>query len=338
MATTSAATSTNPVVQPRVAWGTIAGFVAISFGLAWLIAIPLWTGGGLAHPQFQLIAGAMMFTPAIAAVVMVLIARRSRTFSLGLGLKPVGRTILLSVIAVFAFPALTLLAVVIAWMLGAIPLDWANLSGYRAGLESLLAVAGPDAQELLDVPIHLLALLQVLNIPLNTLLAAVIVFGEEFGWRGWLLPALRPLGVWPALIASGVIWGLWHSPIILLGYNFGRTDITGVLMMIVFCVLSGIVLGWLRLRSGNLWPAVFAHAAINASAAIWPMMLIPAGFDADPFGSNFVGWPGWIVLAIITVILVATGQFRPERLEPAVRTVAPAASVKMEESDAQRNG
>jgi membrane protease YdiL (CAAX protease family) len=47
--------------------------------------------------------------------------------------------------------------------------------------------------------------------------------GEELGWRGWLLPKRMPLGTVPALVLSGIIWGIWHAPLVLLRYP-GRTE------------------------------------------------------------------------------------------------------------------
>ena len=82
-------------------------------------------------------------------------------------------------------------------------------------------------------PLGVLVLAQLAMIPIGGLFNALLAFGEEVGWRGWLLPALRPLGVWPALLTSGAIWGLWHSPLILLGYNFGLTDWRGVAVMTI---------------------------------------------------------------------------------------------------------
>lgn len=91
-----------------------------------------------------------------------------------------------------------------------------------------------------------------------------IYFGEEWGWRGYLFPKLRQLtGTVPALIISGIIWGVWHLPSLLEGLNFG-TDLPGypvsnVLLMCVYCILIGIFFSWLTQRSGSIWPATLAH-------------------------------------------------------------------------------
>ncbi|MBK0417841.1 CPBP family intramembrane metalloprotease [Leucobacter sp. CSA1] len=160
-------------------------------------------------------------------------------------------------------------------------------------------------------PLGLLVALQIAAIPLNALVGSIAAFGEEIGWRGWLLPALRPLGAWPALLLSGAIWGLWHTPVILLGYNFNRTDWSGVALMTVGAVVWGVLFGWVRLRSGSVWPAVLGHAALNASAGllIW---LPAAGEPMEMALVNPLGVSGWIVVAAVVLILLLTRQFGPE--------------------------
>lgn len=157
--------------------------------------------------------------------------------------------------------------------------------------------------------------MQLVMIPLGAVLNAPLAFGEEVGWRGWLLPALRPLGVRPALLLSGAFWGFWHTPLILLGYNYGLTDAWGVLLMILAGMLFGVLLGWTRLRTGSVWPAVFGHGAFNASAGLAALFVaagspIPPAWLAGPVGLIACG-----VFAVVIAALVLAGQFRADRVD-----------------------
>ena len=98
-------------------------------------------------------------------------------------------------------------------------------------------------------------------------------FGEEWGWRGYLLPKLRELyGLKKAVFISGVIWGLWHLPLTVMGHNYGLGyagyPVTGILAMCVFCVVIGILFAYLFVRTGSVFPAVVAHGALNGFASL----------------------------------------------------------------------
>lgn len=308
-------------MSKKIPLAAVLVFVAVSFGLAWLIALPLWLMDR-SLPSYSLIytftASAMMFTPAIAMLVVVFFMKTPRTERarfLGLWpLRPAKRVVWFMVASIFAPTLLVLLSLLIAALLGWVPLDLVNFSGFEELLNMQLAALDEGTAELARStmpPIGLLVALQFLVIPFGALFNSILAFGEEIGWRGWLQPALRPLGVWPSLLATGAIWGLWHSPLILLGHNFQRYDWTGVALMVGGCVAWGMFFGWLRLRSGSVWPAVIAHGSLNASAGI-AVVLVAAGVVVDPVLINPLGPSGWIALALAVLVLALLGQFKKE--------------------------
>ena len=303
----------------HVPWLAVAVFAVTSCALAWLVALPLWLrGAGMSDPLLPVLAVVMMLTPAAGTIAALLVERRqhgkpgARGILRELGmwpLRPVGRTIGLSVAAVVAMPLLVAVGLVAVGLLGLAEFDLVGFSGFAEQLDSI-APAGTPAP-----PIALIVALQLVAIPVGAVINAPFAFGEEIGWRGWLLPALRPLGTWPALLISGAFWGFWHTPLILLGYNFGLTDITGVLLMILSCSLLGVLLGWTRLRTGSVWPAVFGHGAFNASAGLGALVVaagspIPPAWLAGPLGLIMCA-----VFAVVAALLVLAGQFRRERLD-----------------------
>ena len=303
----------------QVPWAAVAAFAIVSCGLAWLVAAPLWIRGmGMSDPLLLVFAVVMMFTPAIATIAALLVERRQsgrRGIRVILGelgmwpLRPARRTVGITVAAIIAMPLLVAAGLLVVGILGLAQFDLVGFSGFAAQLGAELPAGAPAP------PIGLLVAVQLVTIPFAALVSAAFAFGEEIGWRGWLLPALRPLGTWPALLISGAFWGFWHSPLILLGYNFGLTDVTGVLLMTFSCMLLGVLLGWTRLRTGSVWPAVFGHGAFNASAGMGALLVaagspIPAAWIAGPLGLIMCA-----VFTAASVILVLAGQFRRNRLE-----------------------
>ncbi len=253
-------------------------FVVLSYGLAWLVASPLWSGPGLTDSRLPVLAVLMMATPAVVSVLGWRPPHAAQLLGL-VPLRPRRRTLGYVLVGLLGAPTLGLLALLLGAAL--------NVATLTTSPGTAAALAG---------------------IPLYTALILVPAFGEELGWRGFLLPALCPLGTWPALLLSGAVWGVWHSPLILLGYNYGLTNGVGVLLMTVSTTLIGVLFGWLRMRSASVWPSTFAHASFNASSGLLLAALLPPGQpDVTP---SLLGWVGWIVIAVVVVLLAALRTFR----------------------------
>lgn len=303
----------------RVAWTAVIAYVLLACGLAWLVALPLWLGDGLASPLTPLVLPAMMLTPAIAAVVVMLVCRVPRIDRLRfLGmwpLRPAGRLVLFLALGLVLPIAIVLAASLIGGAFGLVRLDLTEFSGFAAQL----AAAAPAGTPM--PPIGVMVALQLAIIPVGAVVNSVLAFGEELGWRGWLQTALLPLGTWPALLITGVAWGLWHAPVILLGYNFGRPDLVGVLLMVGGCVAWGILFGWLRLRSASLWPAVLAHGSLNAVGGVL-LLFTAAGAIPDMALVGPLGVVAWGLVAATVLVIVLARQLRPGT--PAAASGSPA--------------
>ena len=281
-------------------------FVALAFALGWLVALPLWLGDGLASRWFLIVAVALMTTPTIAALTVVLLVERpdKRARSLGIWpLTPIRKVLGYGALGIVVTIALVLAALPVGALLGVYPADFLNLSGAHQILEQKGAAPG-----VLPVSVGVFVASQIASLPVSAVLNVLPALGEEIGWRGWLLPKLMPLGTLPALLISGVIWGLWHAPVILLGYNY--PDAPGWLAlttMVGMCTVIGAVFGWLRLRSGSVWPAALAHAAFNGAAGTY-LLFARAGKHIDTTQATILGWSGWIVPLLLVAVLLATKQ------------------------------
>ncbi len=245
-------------------------FLVVTVGLGWLVCLPLWLSGkGLSDLTFvQLTGQALMFTPLLGTIAALIVQRRrareplaSIPRRLGLWpLYPVGRVLGGTGLAVLATYLLVLATYLLAGAFGWMRLDLVGLSGFSAQRQAL-----PGLEEL---PLGAAVAVFLVIVVVNTGATALFAFGEEVGWRGWSLTSPRPLGTWPAPLLIGLVWGLWHAPLILLGYNFGRPDLTGLAFMVGGRIALSVLFGGARLRTGSLWPAVFAHAALNASSGM----------------------------------------------------------------------
>jgi membrane protease YdiL (CAAX protease family) len=135
----------------------------------------------------------------------------------------------------------------------------------------------------------------------------IATFGEEFGWRGYLLPKLKSLGNRKALIISGIIWGIWHWPVIAMGHNYGLDypgfPWQGLLAMVWFCVWGGVFIGWLALKSESVWPAVVAHGALNGIAAISLLFIkSPTSMLVGPTPAGIVGVLPFTLISIVILV------------------------------------
>ena len=297
-------------VLTAVPWRAVIVFVILACALAWLVMLPLWLGGtGLRNPLTGILLPVMMFTPLVSVLLVVFFVQKPRPRPLPefLGmwpLRPLKRTIWMSIFGILGSALVIIASVFLATALGLVHLDLTNFSGFTATLQAVARAGIPIG----SIPTGLIVLTQLLVIPFAALINGFLTIGEELGWRGYLLPSLRPLGTWPALLISGAVWGFWHSPIILLGYNFNQPNLFGVVMMMGGCILYGVLLGWLRLRTASIWPSVFAHGAFNATAGFL-LLVIAAKTSADPVATGPLGWVTWIVMALVIAVLLATGQF-----------------------------
>jgi membrane protease YdiL (CAAX protease family) len=117
--------------------------------------------------------------------------------------------------------------------------------------------------------------------------------GEEIGWRGYMLTRLVDSGIKAPILISGLVWGLWHAPLILSGqYASGPHPILSVCLFLAGIVAAGYVFAWLRLSSGSIWPCIWGHSTWNA--------VIQGAFDRSTSGRTlWVGESGALTAAAL---------------------------------------
>ena len=122
-----------------------------------------------------------------------------------------------------------------------------------------------------------LSLIEFITLVVYLASISVLLFipalGEEIGWRGYLTPKLEKLtNTKKSLILSGIIWGIWHAPMIAIGHNFG-TDYdffpySGIFLMIIYCSALGIFYTLLTKKTNSVFPSAISHSANNDGSGV----------------------------------------------------------------------
>jgi len=159
---------------------------------------------------------------------------------------------------------------------------------------------------------EVLMLLLVVGTPVSALLA----FGEEYGWRGYLLPRLLPLGEVRASIVVALIWAPWHLPVLLVGLNFPGKNPLMVLAMMTAGVLALSLLftRFFVAAGGAVVTVALLHGSLNAFS---DRLADPAHLAGDPFVVSVGGVVG-ILVTLVGVIVAYALRGRTGR-----RTAAP---------------
>ena len=275
-------------------------YLTWTFLIAWIIQVVvavLYRNGLTAVGQ--LLMSLMMFVPLLG----VFLSGHSLS---GMGWKPRLKGKIKFFLAAWFLPAfLTAIGAVLYFLVFPGHFDTSG--------EYLVAAAGPEILEQLEAqgltyPMYILitTLSALTYAPLINMFTAV---GEEAGWRGFLYPQLKAkFGKRQGLLIGGVIWGIWHWPLIwLIGYEYG-TDyagfpIVGMLILLIFTTAAGILCDWLYEKSKCVWIPSFFHGAINAAFTVPMAICITNTGSARLLGPAPIGILAGVPLIICAMIL-----------------------------------
>ena len=231
----------------------------------------------------------LMFFPAIGVLITRIVTREGfKNSMLRLNLKGNVRYYLIGWLGPMV---LTLIGTIIYFAM--CPSEF-TLASYKTAMETA------------PMPPAVMLVVQVLLILMAPLLNLVPCFGEEWGWRGYLLPKVaQRMKFLPAVLFTGIIWGIWHAPIIIAGHNYGMNypgyPWWGIIAMCVFCIVAGTLFSYITLKTRSCWPAVLAHGALNGTASIGVLFLAdPMAYDRfiGPVPTGIIGALAYIVVAV----------------------------------------
>lgn len=295
-----------------VDWKRVGIFIAFAFGIAWLVALVLYLTGGYTPTTYTLVmlGAGYMTAPAIAHILTRLITREGWQ---GLYLRPNFKKGWIYWLICWIAPAIfTFLGMALFFALFPRYYD-PSLSLAKTVMENSAASTG---QPLPAIEPWVIVLSQTLTaILIAPILNAIPILGEEFGWRAYLQPKLMPLGGRKAMVLMGIVWGLWHAPLIAMGHNYGTSypgaPWTGILATVWIMFILGTFLGWAALRGGSVWPAVIGHGATNGIAGIY--VFFTQGTPNTLLGPSVAGIIGsWSLALVVLVIFLKQGALESQ--------------------------
>jgi len=279
-------------------------FIGLTFLANYLLlALYLAFGGRWVMPGSTIVATAYMFIPMVIAIVV------QRLFYK----QPLREPFRISFRVNRWFLVAWLLPPVVAFAtLGvSLLLPGVAYSPEMVGLfERLRPILSPEQLDQLKrqvaaFPIHPLWVSLLGGLLAGATINAVAGFGEELGWRGLLLRELSSMGFWRSSAVIGLVWGIWHAPIILQGHNYPQHPLAGVFMMVVFTLMLAPVFTYITVRADSVIAAAVMHGTLNGTAGI-PLLVIKGGSDLTV---GVTGLAGFIVLALVDLGIFVYDRF-----------------------------
>ncbi|WP_455277199.1 CPBP family intramembrane glutamic endopeptidase [[Eubacterium] cellulosolvens] len=260
----------------------VIAFCIIAFAITYLLEFWLWLSGGLTAPFATVVLMSAMYIPLISAVIVVKFIENESLRKYGIS-KGELKYYIYSLIYPLAVITLGLAFVAI---LGTTEIDF-TLNKYKGMFPNLSNF---------EIPIYFI----IMNLALAPFINFIPSLGEEYGWRGFLQPKLiEKYSLFKGLLLTGTIWGLWHTPVILMGYNYpSYPNLIGVTAFTIWTILVGFFLGWLRIKSKSIFPAALGHGAINAYIGLGAL-IAPA---LDEMLTVPFGLPGFFALFILALL------------------------------------
>ena len=165
------------------------------------------------------------------------------------------------------------------WMLVAIFLPWIykELGGWLFLAFNPECFDAVSFSQELGMDASLIAVMPLYSV-VNAVVFSIGGLGEEIGWRGFMMPRLeKKMGIGPAILVGGIIWGVWHYPINYYGHNFGTgywgEPWLGFILFTIFTISMNALLTLAVKKTNSVWSAAFMHAVNNGALAISAMFI-----------------------------------------------------------------
>jgi uncharacterized protein len=148
-----------------------------------------------------------------------------------------------------------------------------------------------------NMPIHPILMGLAMGLLAGITINAVAGFGEELGWRGFLVKQFGHMHFIKASLIIGVVWGFWHAPIILMGHNYPQFPVIGVFMMTIWCILLSPLFLYFTIKARSVIAASVMHGTLNGTTGL-AILLIEGGNDLTVGMSGLAGFISLIMVIV----------------------------------------
>lgn len=273
-------------------------FLLLTFGISFSLAgiYKLAFGDLTNRTAFTIFAAAYMFIPMISAIIVKKFIHHEKIGELLISFK-INKWFL---IAWGIMPVIVFLTLGISLLFPGVTYS-SEMTDLFTRFESMFTPEQIEqikiSLETLPIDFFWITLMQglIAGITINALAG----FGEELGWRGFLLKEFKEMSFVKASLIIGFIWGVWHAPIILMGHNYPQHPHLGVFMMVVWTILLTPIFIYITLKSKSVIAAAISHGTLNATAGL-SIMKLDGGTDLT---TGVAGIAGFIALLIVLAVI-----------------------------------
>lgn len=273
-------------------------FLILTFGISYLFAALFYLSGFSYTSVYGIIfAVVYMFVPAFSTLIVEkLIYKTDIIWPLFIRFK-FNKWFIIS----------WLIPPVLAFLTFAISLLLPNIS-YSADMEGMFtrfsSMMTPEQLAQMqssvdDLPVHPVWITLVQGLFAGVTINAIAGFGEELGWRGFLVKQFEGMHFITASLWIGFIWGIWHAPLILMGHNYPEHPISGIFMMILWCILLSPVFLYMLIKSKSVIATSIMHGTLNGTAGIAILMVV----GGNDLTAGVTGLSGFLALLIILALI-----------------------------------
>jgi hypothetical protein len=275
-------------------------YLAITFVPSWALAIGFHAlGGEWGSAAGQSVALVFMMPPAFAALIVKgAILREPVLQHLGLSLSLNRWWLVAWLVPPLAFG----LSLVLGAMMPGVELAL-SVDDFIAHYRPMVPA---DQLETFEAEVRGYGMHPAIGMLLQAMVAGMTInalrgLGEELGWRGLMHHELSG-DYWRKVIATGLVWGIWYAPLVVLGFRYPGAPVSGVLMNVAWCLLFSAIATHVRVKSGSVIVAAILYGTFEGIAKLPPLVR-----GGDAITTGVFGLPG---LAALGIVLLALRQTR----------------------------